>query len=219
MAKELGWTDDSENNEAQNPYPNLDKQLSILLEARREAVDDISTGSSTLDASSVGGDLRATICGRPFDYDPDYQVPVHEKTKEEELFLEEALQKNFVFAELDRDELQKLIGSMKREVVSTGTKVVVQGDVGEFFYVVESGKILFLKDTEDVGHCEAGGSFGELALLHDTPRSVSCVAMEPWYVHFVLSCDATDTLYRTVCSGVPIGLRFSIRWPIIRNIK
>lgn len=180
MAKELGWIDDEEDNEQADPYPNLDKQLSILLESRREAVDDISTGSSTRDSSLVDPHLRATICGRPFDYDADYQVPIHEKTKEEELFLAEALQRNFVFAELDEDELHKLIGSMMREVVSTGSKVVVQGDIGEFFYVVESGTILFLKDTKDVGHCEAGGSFGELALLHDTPRAVSCVAMEPW---------------------------------------
>jgi hypothetical protein len=206
LAKELGWIeDDTVENGSEDRFPNLDHQLSILLEARRSAVekevkevdDGGSTGSSTTGnpqlpgvdepnySSSSHNLLRGTIHGQPFEYDPTYKVPTYAKTSEEEEFLRQALQKCFIFATLGADELQQLIGSMQRQVVSTpGTQVIVQGTVGDFFYVVQSGKIDFVKgrdnDEEVVGSCEAGGSFGELALLYATPRAVSCVATEAW---------------------------------------
>jgi cAMP-dependent protein kinase regulator len=204
LAKELGWIeDDTDKNGSEDRFPNLDHQLSILLEARRSAVEkEMDNGGSTTGSSTTGNPqlpgveesnysasnhnlLRGTIYGQPFEYDPTFKVPTYTKTNEEEEFLRQALQKCFIFATLGADELQQLIGSMQRQVVSTpGTQVIVQGTVGDYFYVVQSGKIDFVKgrdnDEEVVGSCEAGGSFGELALLYATPRAVSCVATEAW---------------------------------------
>lgn len=185
MAGELGWTEDVATEDSTERFPNLDHQVSLLLEARRKAaeIDDSVAAYSTKadeESSSVVDVMRETIFNRPFEYDPNYEIPIYPKTKEEEQFLDYALQKNFIFAALEDDELQKLIGSMQREVVSAGTEVIVQGTVGDFFYVLESGKIVFLKDSEEIGTCDAGGSFGELALLYETPRAASCVATEPW---------------------------------------
>jgi Cyclic nucleotide-binding domain len=201
LAKELGWTDDdtNENSIIADRFPNLDQQLSILLEAKREAVEkdnDDDEGSSRPGESTTkiivadepsesfsSGDnlLRGTIYGQPFEYDPNYKVPTYSKSKNEEDFLKKALLSNFIFATLTNDELEQLIGSMQRQVVATpGTKVIVQGSVGDYFYVVQSGKVVFLKGSDEVGRCESGGSFGELALLYATPRAVSCVATESW---------------------------------------
>jgi Cyclic nucleotide-binding domain len=195
LSKELGWTDDDTNeNNIKDKFPNLDHQLSILLEAKREAVekddddDDGSTGAPTKNIvadeseSSSGDDLlRGTIFGGSFEYNPNYIVPTYSKSKDEEDFLKKALLSNFIFATLANDELQQLIGSMQRQVVTTpGTKVIEQGTVGDYFYVVQSGKVVFLKGSDELGRCESGGSFGELALLYATPRAVSCVATESW---------------------------------------
>jgi Cyclic nucleotide-binding domain len=195
LAKELGWTDDDANeNSIEDRFPNLNQQLSILLEAKREAVekdDDDDDGSTTGASTNIVADesesppgdnvLRGTIYGQPFEYDPNYKVPTYSKSKDEEDFLKKALLSNFIFATLANDELQQLIGSMQRQVVATpGTKVIVQGTVGDYFYVVQSGKVVFLKGSDEVGRCESGGSFGELALLYATPRAVSCVATESW---------------------------------------
>jgi Cyclic nucleotide-binding domain len=191
MAKELGWTNDVEDTTTENSaerFPNLDHQLSILLKARSVASEQddvvVAPNDDTTNPNDTPENLnvwRGRIMDRPFEYDPNYEIPNYPKTKDEERFLDEALQKNFIFATLNETELQKLIGSMERQVVSTGTKVIEQGSTtGDFFYVVESGKIIFVKDTEEVGSCMSGGSFGELALLYSTPRAVSCLAAEPW---------------------------------------
>lgn len=69
-----------------------------------------------------------------------------------------------------------LINAMQEEIVKKGATIIKQGDVGDYFYVVESGKIEFMLDEQPVGTAGSGGCFGELALLYDTPRAVSCVA-------------------------------------------
>ncbi len=47
----------------------------------------------------------------------------------------------------------------------------------ETFYVVESGEYDVLVDGVKVHHYSRGGSFGELALLHNAPRAASIVCI------------------------------------------
>ena len=67
---------------------------------------------------------------------------------------------------------------MEKEVVSKGKKIIQQGDVGDFFYVIEEGTVNFFVDgdVDPVGSCSNGESFGELALLYDAPRAATCIA-------------------------------------------
>jgi len=51
--------------------------------------------------------------------------------------------------------------------------LIVQGDAGDFFYVVETGTFEFIVHGSKVGQCGACGSFGELALLYDTRRAAT----------------------------------------------
>lgn len=60
--------------------------------------------------------------------------------------------------------------------VSAGEYVINQGEVGEYFYVVSSGSFDVLVDGEKVLEITVGGSFGELALMYNTPRAASVVA-------------------------------------------
>jgi cAMP-dependent protein kinase regulator len=115
-----------------------------------------------------------------------FDPPVYQKTPAQEAFLTTVLRDNFLFSDLTELELHNLVNAMEHEtriVVSNddASKVIIrQGDVGDYFYIVESGKVDFILDgVKNVGQCGAGGSFGELALLYNSPRAVSCLATTP----------------------------------------
>jgi len=69
---------------------------------------------------------------------------------------------------------------MQKQVTNKGSNIIKQGDVGDFFYIVEQGVVNFyIEGTPDaVGSCSNGESFGELALLYDAPRAATCIAAE-----------------------------------------
>jgi CRP-like cAMP-binding protein len=53
-----------------------------------------------------------------------------------------------------------------------------QGDAGDLFYVVDSGRVEVVRDGVVLAVIAAGGSFGELALLRDCPRAATVRALE-----------------------------------------
>jgi len=60
-----------------------------------------------------------------------------------------------------------------------GTVVVQQGDPGDHFYIVTSGRVVVSIDGRQVREEQAGESFGEIALLRSVPRTATVEAMEP----------------------------------------
>jgi len=124
------------------------------------------------------GKQREAVMGRMLDLDGDFSPPVYPKTEEDVKFLDKALGENFIFGDLSRKQKVMLIQAMQMQRASKGETIITQGDVGDFFYVLEVGKIHFIADGKDVGSCGKGASFGELALLYDCPRAATCVAGE-----------------------------------------
>jgi CRP-like cAMP-binding protein len=57
--------------------------------------------------------------------------------------------------------------------------VVTEGEVGDAFYAVATGRFDVLVDGRRVGTCEAGGHFGEVALLVDVPRTATVRSVTP----------------------------------------
>lgn len=122
-----------------------------------------------------------TIYACPMEFHDGFVVPHFEKTEEEKTFIDEALGDNFIFSHLNAEERSTLIGAMQKEVVKKGTNVIVQGETTsngtDCFYILQEGSIEYiLADGEHVGVCETGGSFGELALLYNSPRAATCRA-------------------------------------------
>lgn len=91
---------------------------------------------------------------------------------------------NFLFKNLDEEHHQDVVDAMVETLVAEGTSIIEQGGVGDFFYVVESGTFnCFITTKENdietsqvVATYEAGGSFGELALMYNAPRAATIVA-------------------------------------------
>jgi len=105
-----------------------------------------------------------------------YEMPVYAKSEEAIQFIDNSLADNFIFASLSELERRQLIDAMVMETVPAATIIIQQGEVGDYFYIVEDGQVSFSVDSKYVGACSRGGSFGELALLYNCPRAATCIA-------------------------------------------
>lgn len=86
------------------------------------------------------------------------------------------------FATLDSKRLQELAARLESLTVAPGEDVVKQGEMGDVAYLVRSGKLEAVQESEDkekrLGTLRSGTLFGETALLTDTPRNATVRAVE-----------------------------------------
>ncbi|KAL6866046.1 hypothetical protein ACO1O0_002146 [Amphichorda felina] len=122
----------------------------------------------------------------------NWSPPFHEKTTDQLERLQKAIKDNFLFSHLEEDQSAQILGALvEKPVPAKDIKVISQGDSGDFFYIVEKGSFEVyvnpsgqLQPGPDgmgakVGHIDAGGSFGELALMYNAPRAATVVSAEP----------------------------------------
>lgn len=126
--------------------------------------------------SKVKAQRGKNVFAEPLDMSEDFAIPSYPKSGAAVQFIDESLADNFIFASLTREERRLLIDAMKADSVPAGTVIINQGEVGDYFYVVEDGNISFAVDGNHVGACTRGASFGELALLYNCPRAATCIA-------------------------------------------
>jgi CRP-like cAMP-binding protein/predicted MFS family arabinose efflux permease len=87
--------------------------------------------------------------------------------------LESILDGISLFAAIDR---RGLVAGGDEVTLPSGTRIIQQGETGESFYVILDGEVHVTIDGEDVRTLHPGESFGEIALLHDVPRTASVTA-------------------------------------------
>jgi MFS family permease len=81
-----------------------------------------------------------------------------------------------MLAVLPEPVLESLVAAVERVAVAAGDAVITRGEEGDRFYVVASGSV----DVQEAGVALGPGeSFGEIALLHEVPRTATVVATEP----------------------------------------
>ncbi|KAE8174817.1 camp-dependent protein kinase regulatory subunit [Yarrowia lipolytica] len=86
---------------------------------------------------------------------------------------------NFLFGNLDEEACRSVLQSLQEKKCDSGEKIITQGDEGDYFYIVESGAVEFIKDGVKVNSSGPGSSFGELALMYNAPRAATVVATQP----------------------------------------
>lgn len=116
------------------------------------------------------------IFSSPIDFSNAFESPKYYKSEEAYKFIDASLVDNFIFASLTPSERRNLIDAMSMDTVPAGSVIIRQGDIGDYFYVVEDGHVSFQVDNNHVGACTRGASFGELALLYHCPRAATCLA-------------------------------------------
>lgn len=119
----------------------------------------------------------------------EWTAPEYPKTDEQLDRLKTAVSKNFLFMHLDDDQSSQVLSAlMEKPIPGKGTRVITQGDVGDFFYVVERGLFdiyvnaagSMLPGADGMGRkvneIGPGGSFGELALMYNAPRAATIIS-------------------------------------------
>jgi len=80
-----------------------------------------------------------------------------------------------LISSLEAYERSQIADALKAEVFKAGDKVVMQGEPGDKFYIIEEGSLFATKDDQRVMDYKPGDYFGELALLKNQPRAASVV--------------------------------------------
>jgi len=114
------------------------------------------------------------------DDDDDEVKVVHPKSDDQRQRLNEAVRNILLFKSLDTEQMTEVIDAMFEKKATPNEKVIIQGDDGDNFYVIDSGTydIYVVVDGKDkcVGSYDNTGSFGELALMYNMPRAATIVA-------------------------------------------
>jgi len=90
--------------------------------------------------------------------------------------LEKSMSRNVLFAHLDDTEKRDIFDAMDPVEKKAGDTILVQGEDGDNFYVIDSGEVDVFVNGEKVTSIKDGGSFGELALIYGTPRAATVKA-------------------------------------------
>eukprot|EP00298_Acanthocystis_sp_HF-20_P016689 c21556_g1_i1.p1 GENE.c21556_g1_i1~~c21556_g1_i1.p1 ORF type:complete len:762 (-),score=380.30 c21556_g1_i1:53-2338(-) len=100
------------------------------------------------------------------------------------------IEKNPLFRYLDEEQKEALVRSVKLKKYQKGTTIISEDDIGDNFFIIDSGKVeVFQKNDlggkRTRGFFKGGDSFGEKAMFYGTRRSASCGAVvdtECWVV-------------------------------------
>lgn len=105
--------------------------------------------------------------------EPKVVIP---KTEDAKQRINKAIQNNLLFRNLDVEQKDDIINAMFEKKVFKGDIVIRQGDSGDNFYIVDSGHFDILVNDVKKGEIGVGSSFGELALMYNTPRAATIIA-------------------------------------------
>jgi CRP-like cAMP-binding protein/Zn-dependent protease len=96
-----------------------------------------------------------------------------------------------VFSSLDSEQLTVILEHGAWVTTVPGDALVTQGEPGDRFYVIASGRAEVVRDGTAVGAIGKGRFFGEVALLRDVPRTATVTATTPMRL-FALDRDGFD---------------------------
>jgi len=87
-----------------------------------------------------------------------------------------------VLGQLPQEKWDELARAVEDLVVAPGTVIFRQGDPGDKFYLIRTGRVrVFREDASletELSVLQAGDDFGEMALFMDEPRMATVAALE-----------------------------------------
>jgi len=120
----------------------------------------------------------------------------------------ETLRRVPLFADLDPDELEALAERMHPQTFGAGETVTVEGQPGDGFYVVESGRAEISVQGQPQGTLGPGDVFGEIALLTGSGRAATITATSDLHCLGLTPLD-----FRMVVEGNP-----AIAWKLVQSM-
>ncbi|MBB29082.1 MAG: hypothetical protein CME25_09300 [Gemmatimonadetes bacterium] len=120
-----------------------------------------------------------------------------------------------IFSDFQRRDLHKIRPALYHRTYKAGERVFSQGEVGSAMYIIQSGQVDILQESDDGESSElqqrlsAGDFFGELAVLSDLHRPASAVAYKPVELLVLFQADLYDLMEREPELGVRLIRRLS----------
>jgi MFS family permease len=85
--------------------------------------------------------------------------------------------------------VEQVAGDLRGVSYADGQPIIREGEIGDRFYILASGRTRVTSDGDERGALGPGDSFGEIALLRNVPRTASVIAVGP-VTAFALDRDA-----------------------------
>ncbi|KAK1801123.1 hypothetical protein P4O66_022826 [Electrophorus voltai] len=181
--------DDDDDSDFEQPLPFLlTVQIPKMLSTKWKNVER-DDDSSVVDKKTFrffNRNVLPPVCAEAFNPDEDEEDSeprvVHPKTDEQRSRLQEACKDILLFKALDQEQFSEVLDAMFEVLVQPQEHVITQGDDGDNFYVIERGVFDIVVQKDGVGCCvgqyDNKGSFGELALMYNTPRAATIIAKQ-----------------------------------------
>jgi cAMP-dependent protein kinase regulator len=96
-----------------------------------------------------------------------------------------------IFHGLDSEQLNGILEHGEWITATHGDRLVTQGEPGDRFYVIQSGRAEIILDGTVIGSVSRGMYFGEVALLRNVPRTATVTASTPMRL-FALDRDGFE---------------------------
>jgi CRP-like cAMP-binding protein len=110
-----------------------------------------------------------------------------------------------LFSGVPEKELRRLAKSFRRLTFPAGQTIVIEGNEGVGFFIIESGTARVTVGGEDVRTLGEGDHFGEVALIDSGPRSATVVAETDLACH-----GMTAWVFRPL-----VEANAAIAWPLL----
>lgn len=89
-----------------------------------------------------------------------------------------ALNNHFIFTSLTDEDKDAIVETMQLYLFEPLTIVFEQDKIGKGYYVVKSGTLEVTANGKRISKIHPGEGFGELALLHESPRSATVKTLD-----------------------------------------
>lgn len=99
------------------------------------------------------------------------------------------------FALLEPEKMYALMDKLIKKTYAPGENIVVQGERGDNYYIIKSGRVAVLKrkkgeaTAKQLAVLQEGEAFGEEALIRDDPRNATCQALDETTVYVLNKMD------------------------------
>ena len=104
------------------------------------------------------------------------------------------------FVLLEPDRMYALLARMTEKIYALGEDIIIQGEKGDYYYIVKSGRVAVLKKNKgeqpykQLAVLGKGDGFGEEALIRNDPRNATCRAIEKTIVYALDKVDFDQIL-------------------------